>query len=99
MFRAFSLVLVLVLCTSGWSTAHAAPPSITPITEMLSGWKLKNFTKLHRETPIKLGKKAEFDEIGLSHLAWPFGVCAAWESCKHFFWGNNDHKDPDRELK
>jgi len=97
MFRTFSLMLALVLCTSAWSTAHAAPPSIMLITEMLNGWKVKNL-KLHRETPIKLGKMVEFDEIGLSHLAWPFGTaCAAWQICRHVFWDNSDHKDRDAD--
>jgi hypothetical protein len=94
MFRAFSLVLAVLLCTSGWSTAHAAGklPFFRPHTGIFDGWGIKNW-KLHRDRPIKFGK-FELDEISLRDLGWPFAACASSEKCRNHF-SSNSHKDAD----
>jgi hypothetical protein len=99
MLRASCFVLALVVGTFALSTAHAAPPSITPFAEWFTGWKLKNFTKLHRKTPLGLGILGEVDELPLGHiLGWPFSFVGGLQLCKHSIWFCDDKnsKNDDR---
>jgi hypothetical protein len=101
MVRSISFALALMLSISGWSTAQAAPQSITPPREWFTGWKPKNFTKLHRATPLELGILGAVDEISLKALGWPFSFLGGSGACKYSSWlcsnDKNDRKDADRD--
>jgi hypothetical protein len=115
MFRAFSFVLVLVLCTSVWSMAHAAPtprPFQALKTTITGGYLWKDRTIQFNKpfkTALPFNGTYEKEKINLpspkgivtflGFLGAPVASCAASESCKHFLWrwGNNDHKDTDRD--
>jgi hypothetical protein len=97
MLRTFSFALALILGLSGWPTAHAASPSITPPREWFTGWKPKNFTKLHRATPLQLGVLGTVDKISLKALGWPFSFLGGVAACKHFNWFCNNHNPKDAD--
>lgn len=110
MFRAFSFVLAVVLCASGWSTAHAAPrPQLVGslAKTIKGGWLYRDGT-IHFNEPFKTDlpfKGAyEKDKINIpslrdvaGFLGWPsFATYVTWENWLKFYSGN-DHKDADRD--
>lgn len=86
MLRSFSFAMALILFISGWSTAHAAPHSITPFRHWFTGWKPQNLSKLHRETPLQLGFLGTLDEIQLKALGWPSSFLTGVGACKYLSW-------------
>jgi hypothetical protein len=102
MFRTFSFVLALVLCTSGWSMAHAAPrPQLVQSLgkTVTGGWLYKDGA-IHFNEPFKTNlpfKGAyENDKINfpslrgfagfVGFLGWPFATCETSETCKHYLY-------------
>jgi hypothetical protein len=106
MFRAYSFVLAVVLCTFGWSTAHAAPKG--PLGGSLSktmkgGWLLKDGA-IHLNRPIKtalpFNGAYEKDKIKLPSLTGVvtfFGLPSlTYLTFKN--WHSGDHrKDAERD--
>jgi hypothetical protein len=110
MFRALGFVLAIVLCNTGWSTAHAAPKP--QLVESLAktikgGWLYKDRT-IHFNEPFKadlpLKGTYEKDKINIpslrdvaGFLGWPsFATYVTWENWQKLYSGN-DHKDAERD--
>jgi hypothetical protein len=104
MFRAFSFVLAVVLCTTGWSTAHAAPkaPFVGALSKTMKGGYLLKDSTIHLNTPFKsalpFNGAYEKDKIKLPSLRDVtvfFGGPITFHALSVLFSGNN-HKDSDR---
>ncbi|SRR6266699_572204 len=71
MFRAFSFVLALVLCTSVWSTARAAPNPETfgPVVKPFSAAIFGKEAAVHRNGPYKTDSPLQSVKDGLHSVA------------------------------
>ena len=86
MFRAFSIALAVVLCTSGWSKAHAAPKPIEVETVAKAvPWS----DTLHRTADVVRDAL-----IFVPPGAW---LCHRWSWCQNTFFASSGTKDGDRE--
>ena len=86
MFRAFSLALAVVLCISGWSTAHAAPkPQQVETVAKAVPWR----DTLHRTADVVRDAL-----IFVPPAAW---LCHQWPWCQNAIFASSGTKDGDRE--
>jgi hypothetical protein len=105
MFRAFSFVLAVVLCTSGWSTAHAAPmaPLASSLSKTMKGGYLIKDGAIHFKpfkTALPFNGAYEKDKIKLPSLtgvATFFGLPSlTYLTFKKWHSGDN-RKDAERD--
>ena len=86
MFRAFSFVLAVILCISGWSAAHAAlkPQQVETVAKAVP-WR----DTLHRTAEVVRDVL-----IIVTPAAW---LCHQWPSCQNAFFASSGTKDGHRE--